>query len=219
VKRKDEHVMKTTAVIVEFLISGILFLLALLFLAMSLFPGMLSLDFLKTNKLDSWMFIIIPVLLSVAYGFGILAELIALNIFESKHKKIRGKRLDDFIDSNKKLLLKSPIDFNTINKKTCNNEKAKLMGLMRFYVLHKDPVLYHEIELQHFRLRLVRVLFLCMLILIFAVVCKYIEKRTCEWLLIEMFIIMITYLNYKGILYRFNRFNESIERTYKVLLL
>jgi hypothetical protein len=202
---------------VEYLISGILFLVALIILAISLFPNGGFPFFSKAFGFPSCLtnpILLIPILASIAYGFGILSELIALNAVEWVHKKIKRDRLDKFVDSNPLISKNGPIDLEEIKRL-----KKGYTGVMRFYVLMKNPTLYNEIESQHTRLRITRVLFLFEIILFLSIGRQVLRTPTVEIITLLGFIILLMIINYFGIKYRFNRYDESIERAYKVLLL
>ena len=206
--------MKTTLIMVEYLISGILFLLALTILAISWFPDELLPFFSKSYELPLWFansYLLIPIVISLAYGFGILSELIALHLVESVHKKINRKRLDKFVDLFPLILEEGPIELSELKK--------EYTGVMRFYVLMKNPTLYNEIESQHTRLRITRVLFLFELMLFISIGYLIFRNLTVEVVVLLVIIILLMIATYFGIKYRMNRYDASVERSYRVLVL
>lgn len=83
--------MKTTAIMIEFLVAGLLVLLALFLLALSFFPTGMQLFLDQINKSRHWLAkapFLITILISVAYGFGVLFEYPGVIAFEWKHKMI-----------------------------------------------------------------------------------------------------------------------------------
>ena len=82
---------KTTEMMVEYLISGILGLFALLFLFCCIFDGIKE----KLLDPDTWkyfednIFFTIPLFIALAYSFGIVFESISLISLEWIHKRIK----------------------------------------------------------------------------------------------------------------------------------
>jgi hypothetical protein len=214
--------MKTTAIMIEFLVAGLLVLLALFLFALSFFPGEMQLFFDQIGKAqhlpDKAPFLIV-IIISVAYGFGVLFEYIGVITFEWIHKIIKRKRIKDYYDSNEPILTNNPI-FKNYNSNALNqNDKKKgsFHGEMRFYVLKENSALYSEIELQLNRLRLIRVLFFVTVILLAAVLGQLFLKFTVGKLMLSLFILMIAFFNVIAILHRFNQYCRAIERSFKML--
>ena len=104
--------MKTTAIMIEFLVAGLLVFLTLFLLALSFFPGEMQLFLDQINKSQHWLAkapFLITILISVAYGFGVLFEYLGVIAFEWIHKIIKRKRIKDYHKKNKSILTNSPI--------------------------------------------------------------------------------------------------------------
>lgn len=93
--------MKTTEIMVEFLIAGILILLSLLFCCMSWFPVELQTLFVHVVNSQSWLTsapFLLVIFMSIAYGLGILSEFIGRAIFERMHDFVKKGRLQKYIE-------------------------------------------------------------------------------------------------------------------------
>jgi len=216
--------MKTTAIMIEFLIVGVLVLLALFFLFVSLFPIETQLFFVKINESQPWLakapfFLIIFV--SFAYGFGVLFDYIGFIAFEWLNNMVKKKRIKKYYKLNESILKDSPIlkDYKGNNKSKNHEEESSYHGEMRFFVLMESPELYSEIELQLKRLKIIRVLFFVELILLSSIIVQLRQKFCAALLLLLLLISVITIANVIAIYQRFDRYCRSIERSYKMLIL
>jgi hypothetical protein len=216
--------MKTTAIMIEFLVAGLLVLLALFLLALSFFPTEMQLFLDQINKSQHWLAkapFLITVLISVAYGFGVLFEYLGVIAFEWKHEMIKRKRIDTYYKKNDSILKNNPIfkDYKSNASDQNNKKNGSYHGEMRFYVLKENSSLYSEIELQLNRLRLIRVLFFVTTILLIAILGQLFLKFTVGKLMLSLFILMITFFNVIAIRHRFNQYCRAIERSFKMLML
>jgi len=218
--------LNTTAIMVEALIAGILVLLALLLLAMSVFPSEVQTFFIKISNSQSLLAEapLLVIVIAIAYGFGVLFEFIGLIAFEWWFDKIKRNRLIEYLNSNRSIIAGSPILKKYVNssskKVDVKEEEARsCIGTMRFYVLMKNSALYSEIESQMNRLRLIRVLFLVELILLFAIGGQLLQKFSLSMFSLWMLVVVIAIANIEAIRKRFHRYCRAIERSYQLLML
>ena len=154
--------MKTTALIIEYLVSGILLMAALLLLAYSIFPQDVQKFFLLLKNSKELAFVISSVFAAIAYALGMLIEPIARIVFERLlHDRIEKERVAKYIEAHRTNLHKSSIfkKYKANNNIPSAKEAKSIIGEMRFYVLMQSSGLYDEIESQINRLRLIRILF------------------------------------------------------------
>ena len=90
---------------------------------------------------------------------------------------------------------------------------------MRFYVLMKNPELYEDISSQLHRYRLLRMLFLAVVLFIVGIAVQMIYESSPFLSCALMFLIVIAVLDVAVIYDRFNRYCRAIERSYTVLML
>lgn len=226
--------MTMTAIMVEFLIAGILILLALLLFTMSLFPTETQIFFVQINEAQIQLVglsLIITVFISVAYGFGVLFEYIGMVAFEWWFAIVKARRFSRFIALNSTVLEKSSFlkeyvdtsseeeDANNKEDGTNKQEMRSAHGAMRFYVLMKSSTLYSEIKSQLDRVRLIRILFFVELILLFAVIIQLNRGFSLTMRNLGIIISLIMVLNIAAINNRFHRYCRAIERSYKMLIL
>ena len=222
--------MRTTMLIVEFLVGGILISLALIFSIESLFPGEVDMisrfagDTLSTGEL----LLLSTVFVAVAYTVGIFSEVFARGTFEWMLRRVVRKRVRAYLKSLKDLkeydanLTEDPIlkklehDYSKRSKKT---HIYLPIGLMRFYVLMKNPELYEDISSQLHRYRLLRMLFLAVVLFIVGIAVQMIYESSPFLSCALMFLIVIAVLDVAVIYDRFNRYCRAIERSYTVLML
>jgi len=214
--------MKTTAMMIEFLIAGVMMLFSLIVLALSFFPDSVMNLAYWIRFQHKWMnnlpFIIL-VFVSISYSFGIFIESFALHLFEPTMKRIQRNRFDHFIQAVEKInkkYLKKPVDLVDIQA----NPDRSFTGMVRYYVLQKNPLLYSEIEMQHHRLRLSRVFCLFSAIILLGIGYQYaLQPTSISISSVFVLLILIVYRSIKTVRYRFERYCIAIERTYKALLL
>jgi hypothetical protein len=209
--------MKTTAVMIEILVAGVLVFLALFLLAGSLFPSDMQSFLCKINNPQHWfaktpflIFIFIP----IAYGLGLLFEFIGLILVEWWLKMIKRKRIGEYYTKEKEFVGKHPI-FEKYSCGAPKKIKESYHGEMRFYVLMKSSELYSIIETELNWLRLTRVLLIVEVILLFAIFFK--NNPHTRFLLYYLIVIIIATVTV--IRHRFRRYCRAIERSFKMLML
>lgn len=217
--------MKTTAIMFEILVAGVLVLLALFFLAGSLFPSDMQLFLNYINGSGHWFAktpFLIFILISVAYGLGLLFEFIGLISVEWLLNMIKRKRIDEYYKNEEKYVKEHPIfeNYNSNASFQNNKDKASYYGEMRFYVLMKSSDLYSIIEKQLNWLRLTRVLFIVEFILLIGLVVKIAQNKVITIsLLLFLCAILFVFFIASGIVivHRFERYCRAIERSFKML--
>ena len=217
--------MRTTMLIIEFLVAGILVSVALLLCGVSFFPDQTSAIIENFSSVPVSVQVLLgTIFVSIAYGVGIFSEYVGLSIFEGQLDRIKGKRMikylkdlkDEKVDLEKSCILKK---FKEIPPEKITKKQAKsCIGPMRFYVLRESSSLYQDIASQIHRLRLIRILFLVEIILIAAVFGQLIQRFSPYMIGVLVFLIAVAVVNYKAIMSRFNRYCRAIERSYKVLV-
>lgn len=217
--------MKTTALIIEWLVAGVLILLAVISLVFSLFPvetrellaGFGRLSSLLTNEV-----VLATIVTAIAYAVGVLSEFAGWIAFEWWLDRIKMSRLPKYLRRNHAILKQSLLlaEYLATPPKALDLSTASaLYGEMRFDVLMRSPRLYKEIESQINRFRLIRVLFLVELILFLAVVGQLLRGSLPMLMGTMVLIIVIGCVNVVAIGYRFHRYCRAIERSYKALLM
>lgn len=233
--------MKTSMLIVEILVGGILVTLAFGFLVVSLSPdgvraildevqGILS-DLNVDSGGSLLLLLLSSVFVAIAYTVGVLSEPIARDIFEWKFNRIKKECLKKFLKENRGKLGKSPIlekyaglSPTEIDKKVDAVEKTSY-GLMRFRVMMENPGLYQDIASHLHRYRLMRILFLALVIFIIAVFHQRclnpssLLKEMSTFCTVVVILVAIAVVDILIILDRFKRYCGSVERSYKVLVL
>jgi hypothetical protein len=224
--------MKTTVLLVEFLVAGALVSLVLGLCAYSFFPDDVERIFNNLFQCTSASIGILyaTIFIAISYGAGILSEYIGLHIFEGRHDEIKKDRIRTYV---KKLqnenihLEKNPIFRNLAEvppERITKKQARSCIGPMRFYVLKESPYLYQDIDSQLHRLRLIRIMVLVEVCLIVAI-----GWRLCYNLVVHhyfsaplacalIFFGGVIVVNYKAILDRFNRYCRAVERSYKALV-
>jgi hypothetical protein len=92
--------MKTTAVLFEYLATGVLALAALLFLYASFFPESLLIDLLKTwSSTQDALFL--AVLASAAYSLGVVTESVGRWLFEPLLDRKKKRWFPAYLERNK----------------------------------------------------------------------------------------------------------------------
>src|SRR5438128_9296541 len=129
--------MKTTEVLVEHFVGGILMTAALLFLFWSFAPEILKLPDDLPTKLKEYAAIIGAVLAAVVYSIGLLAEFAARVTFDRfSMDPIKRRRLAKYVRDNKDSLARSPI--LTPFSEGVRTEAIDAYGLMRFVVMMRS---------------------------------------------------------------------------------
>lgn len=209
--------MKTSMLIVEYLVGGVLVLLAVGFLVVSFIPDVIKniLSSLKDYPLQSTGVLILlsTIFVAVAYTLGIFSELFARETFEWLLNIVKKDQLKNYLNETKKMdldLTNDPIFVDKVRLPT---------GLMRFYVLMKSPDLYQDIASQLHRFRLMRILFLADTICIVAVIRQLFRGSSSLWIWILVILLFIAHMDFIMIYDRFKRYCRSIERSYTILML
>ena len=226
--------MRTTMLLVEFLVAGILVLLALIFLGISIFPSkeQAILDLFHQEYCLSAGALLATIFVAVAYPVGVFSEYLTRDFFEDKLEEIRMNRMRIYLEENHANLRKSPIlekyasipptDISTIITK---EEARKCTGPMRFHVLMENTELYREIESQLHRLRLMRTLFLVVVLFLAAAVSRlivtwYLHQDISLFLLVVIvFFVLAAFADFKAIKDRSHRYCRAVERSYRALVL
>ena len=215
--------MKTTTVIVELLVSGVLVVASLLFLIFSFFPneikrGVVQLT-LHWQEFTASQVVLAIVFISICYALGTLFEVIGMLLFEPLLQKIKKERLRAYLEANEPLLSKSPLLMFVLANAKDKKVPFVSHGEMRFYVLMQNASLYGDIDSQISRFRLVRVLFVVEFLFgigILALLSRSASALIAFGLLFDVLLIIVTI---RAIHIRFHRYCRSIERSYKMLML
>ena len=218
--------MKTTVLIIEYLFAGILVLLVLTLLAIVLFPQLqstLGKLFSAHATLDAVAPILAAILTAIAYGTGLVAEFVGGEVFEWWLRRIKRVRLTKYLRDNHTNLRKSPIlaeyAETPLDQITVSDEKTRLVGAMRFYVLMQSQTLYQEIESQLNRFRLIRVLFLVEVILALAIIWRLFHVPSLPLVYCLVLVLLTAVTNAAAVGRRFHRYCRAVERSYRVLVL
>ncbi|MBI1786760.1 MAG: hypothetical protein HYR60_04295 [Acidobacteria bacterium] len=218
--------MKTTEVLVEHFVGGVLMTAALFFVFWSLLPGpsQLQLKAAICNEMKEYATIIGLVLTAVVYSVGLLAESMARTAFDIlKMDPIKERRLTEYIRANRSNLAKSPILARFVNAAAKNRRDASdVVGLMRFEVMRSSPqALYREVESSLNRLRLVRILFFVeILVLLGLALCWFQYSQLWRfWLSGLVVLVPLAITNWLAIDYRCKMYCRAIERSYRLLVL
>jgi hypothetical protein len=218
--------MKTTALIIEFLVGGMLFLFSIFFLAYCLDTQTIDNLYEFFQNYKKYAILITMLVTALSYALGIIVEPIARIIFENLMQIfICKKRFIKYITKHQKNIKHSPI-LKRYELKKLENIKSfqkfksylSAMGEMRFYVLMNSERLYSEIESQLNRLRLIRVLVLVEIVLLISLILKVVTNASTllYFLILAVFIILI--LNILAISVRYDRYYRAVERAYEALV-
>lgn len=217
--------MGTTKLTVEFVISGVIIVLALFLLAGSIFPILgNTVALIESNSTwisANWALLAI-IATSVCYGFGVISEYLGLITFEWLLDRVKEKRLKGFISANPLLMQKSPL----LSKYKTNNgsemrrkDISSFYGDMRFHVMMKNSRLYTEIEAYINRFLLIRVLFLAEIIVLVSFIIQFLNTHSTPTAFALIFIALIAWANFYAVKYQFEYYCRAIERSYKALLI
>ena len=140
-----------------------------------------------------------------------------MKLFEKINKRIKAKRFDDFIEHLNTLcydIEKSPINLLKIKAKG-----GQYTGIMRYYIYSNSEELAPQIEKQLRRLRVMRVLAVFFLtILIASGILAYKQGCSTTNIFFIASSLILFSLTLWMVIYRLNKFNESIERAYCTLI-
>ncbi len=217
--------MKTTSLTVDFLVSGVLLLVALVLAVPGLPSQALTLGAGSTGWVKAPFFAV--ALISITYGFGIFFEYLGLILYENRHKRMKTKRCKAFIrklQEHSILLKRDPFQLAKLDMtKQSDIDTAQdwYTGTLRYFVKNASAELYAEVELQLRRMRIMRVLSIVEVILMVAVISHAITLKLDLYaaVLLFLFLALLFFRTSRGITYRFERYDESIERAYMVLAL
>jgi hypothetical protein len=216
--------MKTTALVIEYLVAGILTLVSLLLLNASLFPAELStLLAWSRGMAASLAGAAFAVVTALAYAVGVLAEHLGHRAFEWKLDSAKIERLPKYLRSNVLKLERSPFLAGFADRVACGGtftteEALSAYGLMRFHVRMSNEPLSQGVESQLSRLRLIRPLFLIWIVLGLAVARQLFRSPSALPLVGLVCIGLAAWLNVKAVLARIDRYCRDIERSYQVLV-
>lgn len=211
--------MKTTTLILEYLVTGIITLIALFYILYVVCPKhevLLLESIIKEFAGMGNLFLII--LLSISYCLGIAIETSALSVFENILHKRSVERLPQYYKENEEILKLSPF-FEGINFLAISEKQArKIYGQLRFVVLSKDANLYKEIESQISRMRLIRVLFILEFIFFIGAVILIIQGDNSMMLAVFTTVLfLLLYSTFEAVIIRFDRYFRAIERAYIIV--
>lgn len=218
--------MKTTALIIEFLVGGMLFLFSIFFLSYCLDTQSIDNFYVFFQNYKEYAILITILVTAISYALGIIVEPISRIIFENLMQIfICKKRFIKYITKHQKNIKHSPIlkryEFKKLeNMKSFQKYKSYLsaMGEMRFYVLMNSETLYSEIESQLNRLRLIRVLVLVEIVLLISVIFKIITDSSTLLYFLLIIISMLLIFNIIAISNRIDRYYRAVERAYEALV-
>lgn len=227
--------MRTTMLIVEFLVGGALLSLALIVCVVSFFPDEIQMIFHEVQVFLSdlgiyestfTVFLLFStVFVAVAYTVGVFSEFIAREAFEWLFIRVKKKSVKKYLKNLRDCnvnLTKDPIlrGLEEYSPKKSKKGCVKfLSGLMRFHVLMKSPELYQDIASQLHRFRLMRILFLAEVFLMVAIIRQLLRGFSSSLMVALVLLTVIAIMNAVVIYDRFKRYNRSIERSYTVLML
>jgi hypothetical protein len=216
--------MKTTALIIEWLIGGVLVSLALVALAASFFPDEVRLIWSWLNRLPSVLAndaVLATVFTASVYAVGVLSEFVGFTLFEPLLDQIKKEQFTRYLKANRETLMRSQIlrGYNTIPESISVHEASSRMGEMRFYVLMKSPELYSEIESQMNRFRLIRILFMVEAILGLAIARQLLRLFSIPLACALAAVLALVCVNWLAVRSRFHRYCRAVERAYRVLVL
>ena len=225
--------MRTTMLFIEFLMGGILVLVALIFLV-SVSPSkeQAIIDLFDENGCLSGGVLLSTIFVAAAYTIGIVSEYITRGLFEGKLDEIKINRMRIYLKENYENLRKSPIlkkylkiPLNKIDAEIGKKEALECIGPMRYHVMMENSELYQEIESHLHKLRLTRILFLVVGLFFIGTVCRlfvtrYLYQDFSLFLLAVLVLLAPTaYINFRAIKDRSDRYCRAVERSYRVLVL
>jgi hypothetical protein len=217
--------LKTTTLIIEWLIGGILVSLALVVLAVSFFPretqGILA-WFTARQSPAAYEALLATIVTAIVYAVGILSEFVGRALFEPLLDKIKQERFKQYLQAHQAKLSKSETlkEWGTAPPDMISTSRASAcLGEMRFEVLMKSPELYGEIEREMNQFRLIRVLFLVEAMLGVAIARQLLQGFSVFLTCSLVFVIVLACVTWLAVRSRFHRYCRAIERTYKVLVL
>jgi HAD superfamily hydrolase (TIGR01509 family) len=225
---KGESIMKTTVLIVEYLIAGILVMLALTLLIIGIFPDLspqIEAMLGQHEALNAISLTLVIVVMAVAYGVGILAQYLCERLFEWRLEQIKLERLPRYLKDNCNNLDKSPLlkPYKQLESTGTDESppqvETRLIGEMRFHVLMESEELYQEIESQLNRFRLTRVLVLVEVILATALTVLFLQDQSAVLIVLLALVIGLFVVNIFAVNHCFHRYCRATERAYKVLVL
>lgn len=209
--------MKTSMLIVEYLVGGVLILLSVVFVVVSFKPDIINgiLSSLKGCGLElTDVFILLStIFVAVAYTLGIFSEFFARETFEWLLDIVKKDKFEQYLNETRKMGL------DLANDPFFVGETLLPTGLMRFYVWRKSPDLYQVIASQLHRYRLLRILFLADILCIVAVIRQMVRGSSSLWIWILGVLIFIAHMDFIMIYDRFKRYCRAIERSYTILML
>lgn len=218
--------MRTTSLIVEYLVAGVMVSLALVVFIYAVIPGEIPAisGLLSPFQSDYGKAALAVIFVAVAYSLGILSELIGrlsfewlLNIVKHDYLKKYLRELDEDEVVREELPILKTLG-NVSPEDVTKKQAVKCIGPMRFFVMTKSPRLYQNIELQLHEFRLMRILFIVEAILIFAVLYNlHLDPDMSLWGVL-LILILMAHITFYAIYDRFKRYCRSIGRAYRALV-
>jgi hypothetical protein len=226
--------METTKVLIEYVIAGVLVLLALAFLLASVFG--LSLPDIAASLQgvpisDKALDITLSVcFLSVAYAVGVIAEYFGMESLEWLMNRVKRRRIVKFLEENEPNLRGTPIfeaymaqmpkETSKSSKGAFRRRRLEIYGRMRFHVLQYSPSLYTEINDQLNRSRLTRVLLLVELIVLAGILIQMRQGQLAPDTGLALLIVLaiFTLATALSVYRRFDHYCRAVERGYIELI-
>ena len=223
--------MKTSMLIVEFLVGGILVFLALVFFFSSFFFGdifvILNILFQDQPPLSNFLqklyqflsqdtgalLLFSTIFIAIAYTLGVFSGLFVRIFFEWMLDGIKKSRLQEYFDDLKKVHM-NPNQILFLKDLEPGQDQLPA-GDMRFYVLMKSPELYQDIASQLHRYRLMRILFLAEIILISAIIVQLLRDFFSPLMWNLALIVVIVVLTFPRVYYRLKQYCWSVKESEK----
>jgi hypothetical protein len=211
--------MQTTALIIEYLVGGTLILLGLFYLVCGLCPGHTQSWLQTCQALKEQTILVTFVLAAVAYAVGVISEPIGRMLFEwFPHRWIACWRLSKYLKEYRLQRDRSPL-FKGRKDEDLVRKANEVIGQMRFHVLKENPQLYHEIESQINRLRLLRVLVVAELLALVATGWHLWQNPSSGILRCVLgALLSVTLANLVAVCNRLARYARAVERSYAELV-
>lgn len=223
--------MKTTELIVEVFVGGTLVLVAMAFGLWSWFPAAAEWALGRYTKelVPSFGAAVPVVLAALAYAMGIIAEFTARGLLEWRLDRVKLARFENFRADNEELLKNDPLlgrFFRALpqreprskdGRKRYRDAVTRIVGLMRFAVMHRSPDLSRAVESHVKRMRVLRMLALVQALFLVGVLPRCFFPPSGIVGVICVIVLGMVVVTYFAIQDRFNRYCREIERGYLVL--
>lgn len=210
--------MKTTEVIVEYVVVGVMFLVVLGTVPLGWWPDETRANLMSLRADFPWLTtsgFLLTVVLALAYSIGIVVEAVCLNLTEWMHEGVKKSRTKDFLDEYCDWIRLGPITPRDMKRKGHT-------GLLRFYVLRDSKELYEEIEVQHLRMRITRTALCCevLAMVLFWIGASFRSTFSAPTIAVVSLVgVIVIIATIRTVKYRFERFDSVVERAYVVLMM